>query len=266
MPVVYFGHLAIMLFRVTPIRLDSNLIRNCRRNSWLPGLIACLFTMLAPLSAASGPEPPEGFAALFDGKTLAGWKGLVENPIKRAAMSPEELAEAQKKADQRMRAHWKVVDGVLEFDGKGDNLCTDRDYGDFELYVDWKILEGGDSGIYLRGSPQVQIWDTRFEKYRRHGNDKGSGALWNNKIHPRFPLVNADLPVGQWNTFYIKMVGDRVTVKLNGKLVTDQAVMENIWDRSRPIDPRGQIELQSHGNRLWFRSIYVRELDGATAP
>ncbi len=62
------------------------------------------------------------------------------------------------------------------------------------------------------------------------------------------------------------MVGERVTVKLNGKLVTDQVVMENFWDRDRRIDSRGQIELQNHGNRLWFRNIYVRELDGATAP
>ena len=208
----------IMLHRLAPIPQILSPIRGYRRNSWIPGFAVLLFTLLAPLSAASGPQPPEGFTAIFDGQTLTGWKGLVENPIKRAAMSPRELAEAQKEADQRMRAHWRVADGVLEFDGKGDNLCTDKDYGDFELYVDWKILEGGDSGIYLRGSPQIQIWDTKFEKYFRHGAEKGSGALWNNKIHPRFPLVNADLPVGQWNTFYIKMVGDRVTVKLNGNI------------------------------------------------
>ncbi len=262
---LYFGHQTNVSLRVAPILQELNPMRDHRCNIWIPGFAACLLTMLAPLSAASGPQPPEGFTALFDGKTLAGWKGLVENPVRRAGMLSAELVEAQKKADERMRAHWKVVDGVLEFDGKGDSLCTARDYGDFELYVDWKILEDGDSGIYLRGSPQLQIWDTESEKYRRYGNDKGSGALWNNKVHPRFPLVKADLPVGQWNTFYIKMVGDRVTVKLNGKLVTDQVVMENYWDRSRRIDPRGQIELQSHGNRLWFRNIYVRELDGGTA-
>ena len=262
---LYFGHQTNVSLRVAPILQELNPMRDHRCNTWIPGFAACLLTMLAPLSAASGPQPPEGFTALFDGKTLAGWKGLVENPVRRAGMLSAELVEAQKKADERMRAHWKVVGGVLEFDGKGDSLCTARDYGDFELYVDWKILEDGDSGIYLRGSPQLQIWDTESEKYRRYGNDKGSGALWNNKVHPRFPLVKADLPVGQWNTFYIKMVGDRVTVKLNGKLVTDQVVMENYWDRSRQIDPRGQIELQSHGNRLWFRNIYVRELDGGTA-
>ena len=166
--------------------------------------------------------PPEGFVSLFNGKDLEGWKGLVASPEKRAAMKPEELAEAQKHADANMKEHWSVVNGELVFDGKGDSLCTMKDYGDFELYVDWKILEGGDSGIYLRGSPQVQIWDTKFEKYQSLGADKGSGAFWNNQIHPRFPIALADKPVGEWNTFFIRMVGEKVTIKLNDVLVTDR--------------------------------------------
>lgn len=232
----------------------------------------CRFVLLALAAFAVGnlglgastasAEPPEGFVSLFNGKDLTGWKGLVANPEKRAQMSAEELAVAQKEADERMRAHWKVVNGELMFDGEGDSLCTAKDYADFEMYVDWKILEGGDSGIYLRGSPQVQIWDTEFKDYHRLGADKGSGALWNNKDNPRFPLVKADNPAGEWNTFYIKMVGDRVTVKLNGKLVTDNVVMENVWNREKPIYPTGQIELQNHGNTLWFRNIYIRELNG----
>jgi hypothetical protein len=204
--------------------------------------------------------PPEGFTALFNGRDLTGWKGLVGNPKSRAAMSEMELEAAQEKADARMRAHWQVVDGALVFDGKGDSLCTAKDYGDFELYVDWKILPKGDSGIYLRGSPQVQIWDTENEEGFKIGTHQGSGALWNNQKHPRFPLLKADKPAGQWNTFYIKMVGERVTVKLNGQLVTDNVVMENVWERERPIYPTGQIELQNHGNTLWFKNIYIREL------
>jgi hypothetical protein len=205
-------------------------------------------------------NPPEGFVALFNGKDLSGWKGLVANPPQRAEMSPRELAEAQKVADAKMRAHWKVVDGVLEFDGHGDNLCTAADYGDFELYVDWKIDVAGDSGIYLRGCPQVQIWDTKYPDYNRLGAEKGSGALWNNKQHPNRPLVHADKPLGEWNTFYIRMVGEKVTVKLNGQLVTDDVVMENYWERDKPISPTGSIELQNHGNKLWFRNIYIRSL------
>lgn len=197
--------------------------------------------------------PPKGFKALFNAKDLTGWKGLVGSPVTRAKMSPDELAAKQKAANERMRKHWKVKNGVLVFDGKGKSLCTSKDYGDFELYVDWKIRAKGDSGIYLRGSPQVQIWDPKLRNI-------GSGGLYNNRKNPSKPLVMADNPVGQWNTFYIKMVGERVTVKLNGKLVVDNVVLENYWERGKPIYPTGQIELQNHGNVLEFRSIYIREL------
>lgn len=219
-------------------------------------MTAVILLVVAPALAADN-TPPEGFTALFNGKDLSGWKGLVADPPRRAAMSADELAKEQAVADQSMRDHWKVEDGALMFDGKGQSLCTDKDYGDFEMYVDWKILKDGDSGIYLRGAPQVQIWDTALTKV---GAQVGSGGLYNNQKHPSKPLVKADKPVGEWNTFYIKMVGDKVTVKLNGVLVTDNVVMENYWERDKPIYPTGQIELQNHGNTLWFKNIYLREL------
>jgi len=217
------------------------------------GLSCWIAISLAGPAPAADNIPPEGFVALFNGKDLSGWKGLVGNPKTRAAMTPEQLAEAQKKADDQMRAHWKVVDGALVFDGKGKSLCTAKDYGDFEMYVDWKILEHGDSGIYLRGSPQVQIWDP-------NDRPEGSGGLFNNKVHPSKPLKCADKPIGQWNTFRIKMVGEKVSVWLNGELVVDDVVMENYWERDKPIYPTGQIELQNHGNTLWFKNIYLREI------
>jgi hypothetical protein len=200
--------------------------------------------------------PPEGFEALFNGRDLTGWKGLVGDPKSRAAMSAEQLAEEQEKADQRMRDHWRVEDGILVFDGKGDNLCSAKDYGDFELYVDWKIEKEGDSGIYLRGTPQVQIWDPSLPNA-----GVGSGGLYNNANNPNKPLVNADKPPGEWNTFYIKMVGDKVTVKLNGELVVDNVTLENYWEKDKPIYPKGAIELQNHGNTLYFRNIFVKELN-----
>ncbi|MGM0491261.1 MAG: 3-keto-disaccharide hydrolase [Planctomycetota bacterium] len=202
---------------------------------------------------AEDNTPPKGFVALFNGEDLSGWKGLVGNPVTRAKMSPEELAKQQKKANERMRTHWQVVDGVLVFDGKGKSLCTVKDYADFELFVDWKIKPKGDSGIYLRGTPQVQIWDPAQ-------HPEGSGGLYNNKKHPSKPLVRADNPIGEWNTFRIKMVGEKVTVWLNGTLVVDNVVMENYWERDKPIYPSGQIELQNHGNTLYFKNIYIREL------
>ena len=197
--------------------------------------------------------PPKGFVALFNGKDLTGWKGLVGSPKSRAAMAPEKLAAEQKKADERMKKNWTVQDGVLVFSGRGKALCTARDYGDFEMYVDWKIHAGGDSGIYIRGTPQVQIWDPKRWPV-------GSGGLYNNKKNPSKPLVCADNPVGQWNRFRIKMIGEKVWVWLNGKLVVDNTTLENYWDRKKPIYPTGQIELQNHGSTLWFRNIYIREI------
>jgi hypothetical protein len=224
-------------------------------------LAAGLLFGSAALAEEHAPNvPPSGFTALFNGKDLTGWKGLVGSPKTRAAMTTDQLAEAQEKADKQMREHWSVNDGVLTYDGKGASLCTAKDYKDFELYVDWKIGKGGDSGIYLRGSPQVQIWDTEYPEYFKHGAEKGSGALWNNQKNPRFPDVKADKPVGEWNTFLIRMVGEKVTVELNGKKVVDNVVMENVWERDKPIYPSGQIELQHHGNPLYFRSIYIKEL------
>ena len=229
-------------------------------------LCAVLGVSALPAARAADNVPPPGFVALFNGKDLSGWKGLLkpplDSPANRAKATPEKLAEAQKEADDVMRNGWHVQDGVLIFNGKGRSLCTAKDYGDFELYVDWKIKPRGDSGIYLRGCPQVQIWDP-FTKPQQSGSEVGSGGLYNNQKNPSKPTQIADKPIGQWNTFYIKMVGDKVTVKLNGKLVVDNVVMENYWERDKPIYPTGQIELQNHGNTLQFKNIYLRELPGA---
>jgi HEAT repeat protein len=199
-----------------------------------------------------------GFVPLVDGRSLDGWKGLVADPPKRAKMTAQELASAQAVADETMRAHWTVVDGVLAFDGKGESLCTTRDYADFELLADWKIEKGGDSGFYLRGSPQVQIWDAE-------ANPAGSGGLFNNNEGPSQPLVKADKPVGEWNAFRVLMIGERVTVYLNDTRVVDGTVLENYWERGKPIYASGQVELQAHGNPLWFRNVFVREIPRETA-
>lgn len=196
----------------------------------------------------------KGFVPLFNGRDLTGWKGLVGDPVKRSQMLPDELAKEQTIADSLMHAHWKVEDGILMFDGVGfHHICTAKDYGDFEMLVDWKINKDGDSGIYLRGCPQVQIWDTAK-------GPEGSGGLYNNQKHPSKPLKCADKPIGEWNTFRIKMIDDRVTVHLNGEMVVDNVVMENYWERHKPIYPSGQIELQAHNTPLYFRNIFIKEI------
>jgi hypothetical protein len=200
----------------------------------------------------------KGYVSIFNGKDLTGWHGLVKNPIARAKMKPEELAKAQLEANAKMLTNWSVRDGAIYFSGEGDNLCTKKMYGDFEMIVDWKISKHGDSGIYLRGTPQVQIWDTSRVDV---GAQVGSGGLYNNQKHPSKPLVLADNAIGDWNTFRIKMVGERVTVFLNGILVVDNVVMENYWNRTMPIFKTEAIELQAHGTDLAFRNIFVKELN-----
>lgn len=209
----------------------------------------------------AGFPAEDGYVSMFNGRDLAGWKGLVANPVARGKMSPAELARRQEKADEIMRRDWVVKDGILIYEGKGgENLCTEKQYGDFEMYVDWKLYpdsDEADGGIYLRGSPQVQMWDIARTNV---GAQVGSGGLYNNKIHPSDPLKVADNKLGKWNTFYIKMVGERVTVFLNGEKVVDNVILENYWNRSQPIFPVEQIELQAHGTRVGYRNIYINEL------
>jgi hypothetical protein len=195
------------------------------------GLGVAVFVLgLGGAALAADNTPPEGFTALFNGKDLTNWA------------TPETLAEAEK--------HWQIVDGVLEYDGKWRDLKTAKEYGNFELWVDWKIPPNGDSGIYIRDKPQVQIWQ----------NKVGSGGLYNNRKNPSNPLAVADNPPGEWNTFKITIVDDVVTVYLNGKLVVDKTILENYPTYDSKLPATGHIWLQHHGSKLWFKNIYIKEL------
>ena len=209
-------------------------------------------------------NPTEGgYVSLFNGVNLDGWKGLVENPIVRSRMSEREMAAAQKKSDAEAARDWKVEDGNIVFDGSGfNNLSTVKQYGDFDMLIDWKLYDGPepDAGIYLRGTPQVQIWDTSRVDV---GAQVGSGGLYNNVTHRSTPLKVADQKVGEWNTFRIRMIGDRVSVWLNGELVTDNVILENYWNRNQPIFPVEQIELQAHGSKVAYRDIFIKEIERA---
>lgn len=202
----------------------------------------------------------EGYVSLFNGKDLSGWKGLVADPIKRSKMNAKTLAAEQAKADEIMRKGWSATNGEIVFSGKGDNLATIKQYGDFEMLVDWKLENyggiEGDAGIYLRGTPQVQIWDIANT---RVGAQVGSGGLYNNQKNESKPLKVADNATGEWNTFKIKMVDDKVTVWLNGQLVTDNIPLENYWDRNQSIFPNEQIELQAHGSVVYYRDLFIKE-------
>lgn len=238
-------------------------------------VMRCLLSALSAVAAvpgvavADGVQPPEGFTALFSGRDLTGWHGRPHfDPGKLAAMSEAERGRVLADWWTQATEHWRVEDGELVNDGQGPYLTTDREFGDFELLLEYKTVPKADSGIYLRGNPQVQIWDYTGEggKWNR-GADKGSGGLFNNarRAPGQEPLVLADRPFGQWNSFRIRQVGARTDVWLNGKLVVDHAIMENYWDRTRPMARTGPIQLQTHGGEIRWRNLFVREIPAEEA-
>lgn len=235
----------------------------------------CLFAGLLALSGlasvrAADNEPPAGFTALFNGKDLSGWHGVsTEDPRKIQAMSPEEREAKRTKSLEDIQQHWSVQGVDLVNDGHGLYLTTDKDYGDYELWIDYKTVPKADSGIYLKGTPQVQIWDFTDPSKFGLGADKGSGGLWNNRAGKpgKDPLVLADKPLGEWNRFHIVQVGARTTIHLNDKLIVDNAILENYFDKDRitPLIPKGPIQLQTHGGEIRWKNIFLREIPGDEA-
>jgi hypothetical protein len=226
-----------------------------------------LALLLASVALTAAPTPPEGFTALYNGKDLTGWRGG-DTSDHRAylALSPEKRAERDKAWTADMLAHWKAEGDELVNDGKGKYATTEKEYGDIELTLEYNMAPLGDSGIYLRNVPQVQIWDPANAKEKKNGADKGSGALWNNGVNNgKFPLVVADKAPGEWNTLRIVMVGARVSVWLNGKQTVDHAILENYYDRKVAIPAKGPICLQTHGAPIRWRNVFVREIAGAEA-
>lgn len=221
--------------------------------------------IIACTSAADAQnKPPRGYKALFNGRNLDGWFGHgTEDPRKLWKMSPAQLRAHKEKTREDIKKHWRVENGELVNDGHGLYLTTNRDYGDFALMLEYKTVAKADSGIYLRGVPQIQIWDTTKEGGKWNlGADKGSGGLWNNSpgAPGKNPSKHMDKPFGEWNSMKILMVGNKVTVYLNDEKVVDAAVMENFFDRSIPIFKRGPIQLQTHGGEIRWRNIFIREL------
>jgi hypothetical protein len=264
-----------------------------------------------PSKASAAPDndkAPEGFTAIFNGKDFTGWHGRqgdFDHYVLEAMPGDKAVLLGSKWMDDSHK-HWRVENDELVSDGNGPFLTTNKDYGDMELLIDYKMLPRGDSGIYLRATPQVQIWDyTRQKGSRGFGAEKGSGGLWNNsKGAPgKDPLVLADKPLGEWNHFRILMLGERVTVYLNDKLVVNHARLENYfnppaigalkkqlknlevdgaipaakqrigeqlkaqieWLRTRPLPPKGPIQLQTHGSEIRWRNIYLREIPAEEA-
>jgi len=221
-------------------------------------LLNFLFVLLV-----SGVTPPKGFRALFNSEDLSGWHGL--DPHKVAKLEGAKRDEALQKMRDEFASHWRVEKGELVNVGTGPYANTDEQLGDIELLIEYKTVAGADSGIYLRGTPQVQIWD-KNQVYDLKKPDRkphfGSGGLFNNTPNTlgRDPERIMDRSFGQWNKFRIIQIGARTWVWLNDRPVVDGAEMENYWDRKLPLPATGPIMLQTHGGEIRWRNIFVRNI------
>lgn len=200
-----------------------------------PLLVALLAISLSAANACAADKSeakaavPAGFTALVNGHDLTGWQ------------------EAAKAAE-----HWKVEHGELINDGKGADLVTAKSYRNFELMLEWKIPPKGDSGIFLPGGQQVQIWP----------KDSGSGGFVFNHKYAVSPAVVADRPLGEWNALHIKLLDGKVTVTLNGKVVMQDVPVEKGFDPPMRGPVEGPLRLQKspHNVMTTFRGVFIREL------
>ncbi len=239
------------------------------RHARLWALICAMPLLTNTLPAQAAQRVPKGFVPLFNNDDLTGWHGMDHfDPRKLASMSAEERSAKLGKDTEDAKKHWSVDKDELVNDGHGAYLTTDKDYGDIEFLIDYKTVALADSGIYLRATPQVQIWDFSKEGGKWNiGADKGSGGLWNNSpgTAGKDPTALADKPFGQWNHFRIVQVGERTSVWLNDKHVVDHARMENFWDRKAPLFAKGPIQLQTHGGEIRWRNLFIREIPSTEA-
>jgi type 1 glutamine amidotransferase len=181
---------------------------------------------------AADTSPGKALPASRDGDTsMKGWTALFDG----ADLSAFDADDTQKK-------HWIVDDGLLRYDGRGKTLWTREPFDDFQLRVDWRLPRVSDSGVFLRGTGkgQMNIWCW----------DQGSGQLWGYKADP---TLNADKPVGEWNTFLATMKGNRLTLEVNGREVFTDQQLEG-------IPKSGPIGLQQHGDPVEWKNIYVKRL------
>ena len=224
-------------------------------------------SLVCGTAMATAQRPPKGFVALFDGKDLSAWR-----------------------ADDEAKKHWVVRNGIIDFDGKDENpqgqkrhLWSVKEYADFTLRVDWrfpgtareleheiilpngdyaldaagkrkkeKVMDAGDSGIYLRGSDKSQVnmwcWPIGSGEVYGYRNDM--------KLPPEVragvtPKKHADRPIGSWNSMVITMLGDRLSVTLNNIAVITKAQLPG-------VAPSGPIALQNHGDPIQFRNIFIK--------
>lgn len=220
-------------------------------------LLATLATGASAVAQTAPASKDAGWTPLFDGKTLAGWRAF------KSETPP---------------AGWTVADGVLSRTGKGGDLMTVREFGSFELELDYKIAVGGNSGIMYRvvteggapywSGPEYQILDNERHPDAKNGPDRLSGANYDLIA----PSAAVSKPAGEWNTAKIVVRGNHVEHWLNGTKVVEYEFGSPAWTtlvaenkfKAWPIygkAARGHIVLQDHGDLVAFRNIRIKDLN-----
>ena len=169
-------------------------------------------------------------------------KAVVGNPETRKAMKPKALAKAQLEADAAMAQKWVLTDGILTAQANAPAIQFPKQYENFEMILDWKTP--GEAGIAVRSIPQIRL-----------GGVSGTGLLADDK-----GVADADNRPGNWNTLYVKVVDDRITVFENDVKIVENAVMTNPDMPGEPVSICGCIELIAGTAPVEFRNVYVNEL------
>lgn len=173
--------------------------------------------------------------ALFDGRDMANWD--VQHKDRASG--------------------WNVVDGVMTNEARANNLVSKHRFENFRIRCEYKLAEKSNSGIYLRGRYELQVLDDAGKEPESHGH----GALYSRVA----PLVNASLPAGEWQVMEAVIVGNRLTVTLNGRKLHDNIVIDGITGGaldSRESEP-GPIMLQGDHGKVWFRKVVVTPIVSA---
>ena len=204
---------------------------------------AVLFTLFATISLARAGD----WVELFNGQNLEGWQAI-DGPM----------------------SSWHVEDGILFCSGGGGGwLSTTKQYGDFEIELEFRVPDGGNSGVFLRapheGNPafagmEVQVLDDRAPEYEKLQPYQYCGSLYGIAA----PKMRVSKPAGQWQTIRIKCAGRQVQVTLNGTQISDTNLdKQQAHAAEHPGINRkqGYVGLQNHGTRLDYRNIRLRELN-----
>jgi hypothetical protein len=194
----------------------------------------CVMGILAATPALTADTKEEGWVTLFNGKDLTGWQN------------------ARQPGGENK---WSVENDAMTNGEHGNDIGTVEQWKDFELRIQYKTVVKGNSGVYLRGRIEIQVLDSTGNAKPGNGDD---GAVYGQFA----PLVNASKPIGEWNQLEVKLVGNELTAKLNGKVIHDKQRLSEVTGGALPggLTDKGPLMLQGDHGKVWYRDIQIRPI------